>query len=69
MVESAVEPDVTAIAAPIGPPGQAVAVLSLLVPSYRAEPAKTAAYGQAVAAAALALSGELTGPVSRFGCV
>ncbi|MDR1824240.1 MAG: IclR family transcriptional regulator [Bifidobacteriaceae bacterium] len=61
VVESGVEPDVTAIAAPIMLRGRVVAAISLLVPSYRADAAKVASYGSAVVEAAGRVSERLGG--------
>ncbi|GAA1822993.1 IclR family transcriptional regulator [Nesterenkonia flava] len=45
VVESSVEPDVTAISAPVRAGGRVVAALSVLVPTYRIDQTKAARFG------------------------
>ncbi|MFT4229467.1 MAG: helix-turn-helix domain-containing protein [Microbacterium sp.] len=60
VVERGVEPDVTAIAAPITAAGRIVAAMSVLVPSYRMSDASAQQCGALLAAAARRLSAGLT---------
>jgi urocanate hydratase len=53
------EPDITAIAAPIRRPGGVVAALNLLGPTYRIDEATSHAYGRIVAAEAAAIGALL----------
>jgi IclR family acetate operon transcriptional repressor len=57
-----VEPDVTAIVAPIRRPGGIAGALSLLGPTYRIDDATMHAYGQIVSAEADALAAQLDAP-------
>lgn len=59
VVEHGVEPDVTAIAAPIRSNSRVVAVLSLVIPSYRVSELDADRYGQALAAVARRVSAGL----------
>jgi urocanate hydratase len=62
------EPDITAIAAPIYRPGGAVAAaLNLLGPTYRIDETTAQTYGRIVAAAASAISARLGAPVDEGG--
>jgi DNA-binding IclR family transcriptional regulator len=55
-----IEPDVTAIAAPVrGPDGSIVAAINVVGPSFRISDADIERFGQAVVAAAAAISREL----------
>lgn len=53
------EPDITAIAAPVRRPGGIAAAINLLGPSYRIDEETTHAYGRIVAAEAAVVSGLL----------
>src|SRR4051812_875074 len=57
-----IEPDVTAIAAPVPGPGGVVAALNLLGPSYRIDEPTIHAYGRIVSAEAAAIGAHLTAP-------
>lgn len=57
-----VEPDITALAAPVRRGGLVVAAMSLLVPTYRADPDTVARHGAALAEASAQVS-ELLGAV------
>lgn len=59
VVERGIEPDVTAIAAPIHSATRVVAAMSLVIPSYRLDEAGAARHGRALAAAALGVSAGL----------
>lgn len=59
VVQQAIEPDVTAIAAPLRSDDRVLAALSLLVPSYRAEAEDVSRLGQELAGQAQRLSGHL----------
>jgi IclR family transcriptional regulator, acetate operon repressor len=61
---SAVEPDVTAIAAPIWRPGGIAGALSLVGPSYRIDEEKLNAYGRIVRREADIIAGQLGAPQS-----
>jgi urocanate hydratase len=58
-----IEPDITAIAAPVHRPGGIVAALNLLGPTYRIDEATAHTYGRIVAAEAAAISALLGTPV------
>ncbi len=58
-VERGIEPDVTAIAAPIVSEGRVVAALSLVVPSYRVNESQAAEYGRFLRIAAQHISDML----------
>jgi urocanate hydratase len=53
------EPDITAIAAPVRRPGGVVAALNLLGPTYRIDESTSHAYGRIVSAEAVAISALL----------
>jgi len=55
-----IEPDVTAIAAPVRGPGGVVAAINLLGPSYRIDERTTRAYGRIVSAEAAAIGAQLS---------
>lgn len=57
------EPDITAIVAPIHRPGGVAAAMSLLGPSYRIDDAALERYGAILAGEARALSAQLGAPV------
>ena len=59
VVERGVEADVTALAAPIRSEARTVAALSLVIPSYRVEPADIRRYGPLLADAAAKVSAGL----------
>jgi urocanate hydratase len=59
------EPDVTAIAAPVHRRGGVVAALNLLGPTYRLDEATTHAYGRIVSAEADAIGALLGAPANR----
>jgi len=59
VVERGIEPDVTAVAAPVTSDGRVVAAMSLVVPSYRVTPADAERHGRALAAAAGRVSESL----------
>lgn len=59
VVERGIEPDVTAIAAPIQSGARIVAAMSLVIPSYRITELHVARYGRSLAAAASRLSAGL----------
>lgn len=61
VLENTVEPDVTAISAPIAAGGRVVAAMSTLVPTYRLNEQKRKRCGQALVAAADAVSQALGG--------
>lgn len=61
VLENTVESDVTAISAPIGAGGRVVAAMSTLVPTYRLDEQKRIRCGQALVAAADAVSEALGG--------
>ena len=56
IVERGIEPDVTAIAAPISSGGRVVAALSLVIPSYRVNEIQAVEYGNLVRIAAQSIS-------------
>lgn len=58
-VERGIEPDVTAIAAPIECEGHLVAALSLVIPSYRVSELQAVQYGRLLKQAAHRISGAL----------
>ena len=59
VVERGVEPDVTAIAAPITSEGRVIAALSLVIPSYRVNEIQAQEYGRLLRAAAQRISDAL----------
>lgn len=59
VLENTVEPDVTAISAPIGSEERVVAAMSTLVPTYRLDEEKRTRCGQALVRAAAAVSRAL----------
>lgn len=59
VLENTVEPDVTAISAPIGAGGGTVAAMSTLVPTYRLDEEKRMKCGQALVSATAAVSRSL----------
>lgn len=65
VVERGIEPDVTAIAAPITAAGRVVASLSILVPSYRMSPERTAHHGGLLRDAARRISERFAGSDPR----
>ena len=64
VVERGIEPDVTALAAPITASGRSVAVLSILVPSYRMTTQSAQQCGPLLAAASRRLSAGLSADAS-----
>jgi IclR family transcriptional regulator, acetate operon repressor len=58
-----VEPDITAIAAPVRRPGGIVAAVNLLGPTYRMDEATTAQYGRIVSHEASVIGGLLGAPL------
>lgn len=61
-IQGGIEPDVTAVAAPVQVGGMTVAGLSILGPSYRIDDVDVRRFGATVAAHARALSEELGSP-------
>jgi urocanate hydratase len=61
-VRSAVEPDVTAIAAPVRRPGRVVAAISLIGPTYRIDDPTMAKYGEVVRHEARLVAEKIGGP-------
>jgi len=59
VVERGIEPDVTAIAAPVRSESRVVASMSLVIPSYRVTDIDVARYGRALAAATARVSAGL----------
>jgi urocanate hydratase len=58
-LRSGVEPDVTAIAAPVRRPGGIAAALSIVGPNYRIDPSTAERYGQLLSAEAVAVARTL----------